>query len=40
MFNNIARKLKKPITTFIGDFFNNVTFYKKIDLAQKTFHEN
>jgi len=40
MFNNIARRLKKPIATFIGDFFNNVTFYKKIDLAQKTFHEN
>jgi hypothetical protein len=35
MFNNIARRLKKPIATFIGDFFNNATFYKKIDLVQK-----
>jgi hypothetical protein len=40
MFNNIARRLKKPIMTFIGDFFNNRAFYKKNELAQKTFHEN
>jgi hypothetical protein len=40
IFNNIARRLKKPIMTFIGDFFNNRAFYKKNELAQKTFHEN
>jgi len=37
MFNNIARRLKKPIVTFIGDFFNNAAFYKKLTLLKKHF---